>query len=523
MASTDPRKDLPPVTAPNFLDRVRETLSTYLGARGDILNRGITLRDLVDGGLATLTDVFKTTGAGALLAAANTYTPDLTKPPVPSNFTASAALAHVIVDTDAPLFTAGHGYARTRLYGIKYTSGALPTFSQASLLEDFTGAVGTYPSDPNTTWCLWVTWESVDGVESDPAGGVNGIKVTTGQDVSSLLDALSAAAENTALPYSSLVLRGDFIYVVDNAGANKASLFSIVTAPITVNGVTVPAGVYLASAFIQNGSITTAMIGNAQIDDAKISDLAAGKITAGALAVGSYIESSNYAAGTAGWQINADGTAELSNAIVRGAVYASSGTFAGSLQAATGTFAGALSAATGSFAGSLSAASGTFAGQVSGGSFATGAFTAYAWPASGAGGGCYMDGNGALFGNPNQSGMGWFQITSSGNIYAPNFSIVNGVMTLPNGVIGTAQIASLAVQTANIANLNVDGTKVTGVVYGSVYINHSGSPATQINTIPGRNPMVAVYNVNAAVTVGNGYFTITNNGASAGTFPYTYL
>lgn len=41
-----------------------------------------------------------------------------------------------------------------------------------------------------------------------------------------------------------------------------------------INGVTVPAGLYLDSAYIKNGSITTAHIGDAQIDAAKIKDAA---------------------------------------------------------------------------------------------------------------------------------------------------------------------------------------------------------------------------------------------------------
>lgn len=47
---SDDRKDLPPVSAPNFLEKVREALSIYMGNRGDKLDRGITLRDLTDSG-----------------------------------------------------------------------------------------------------------------------------------------------------------------------------------------------------------------------------------------------------------------------------------------------------------------------------------------------------------------------------------------------------------------------------------------------------------------------------------------
>ena len=36
---SDQRKDLPPVTATNFLEKVREALQTYLGNRGNDLDQ----------------------------------------------------------------------------------------------------------------------------------------------------------------------------------------------------------------------------------------------------------------------------------------------------------------------------------------------------------------------------------------------------------------------------------------------------------------------------------------------------
>lgn len=55
---SDDRKDLPPASTPNFNERVRETLSTYLGNRGDKLDRGLTLRDLVQGKVQAKNEVF---------------------------------------------------------------------------------------------------------------------------------------------------------------------------------------------------------------------------------------------------------------------------------------------------------------------------------------------------------------------------------------------------------------------------------------------------------------------------------
>jgi hypothetical protein len=103
---------------------------------------------------------------------------------------------------------------------------------------------------------------------------------------------------------------------------------------------------YVEAAFIKNGTITNAKIGSAAIDDAKIANLSAAKITARSIAVGQYIQGTGYVAGSAGWRINGDGTAEFSDVVVRGTVYASSGVFSGTVYASAGTFTGTVSAST---------------------------------------------------------------------------------------------------------------------------------------------------------------------------------
>jgi hypothetical protein len=191
--------------------------------------------------------------------------------------------------------------------------------------------------------------------------------------------------------------------------------FIVQTTPTTINGVYVPAGVYIEDGFIKNGTITNAKIANAAIDDAKIKDLSADKIKAGSIAVGQYIQSSTYNPTNAkGWRITGDGLADFREVVVRGGVFANYGaisgiaidqdglrtapygvgpgfylgndgrfslgsaltwsgtklniqgdaTFSGVLAAATGTFKGELSAATGTFKGALQAASGSFSGTL---------------------------------------------------------------------------------------------------------------------------------------------------------------
>lgn len=111
--------------------------------------------------------------------------------------------------------------------------------------------------------------------------------------------------------------------------------FIVQASPTTINGVPVPAGVYIDTAFIRDGTITNAKIGNATIDNAKIVSLSADKITAGSIAVGQHIQSTGYVAGTSGWRINGNGNAEFQNIVARGTIYATAGEISGDLIAGT--------------------------------------------------------------------------------------------------------------------------------------------------------------------------------------------
>lgn len=402
------RNDLPSEKATNHMARVRETLQTMLGFRGDKLDRVLTLRDVVDSGLLEVRPGANIgSGAVPLLPGQNlpqpeVYVPDLTPPPTPDFLTATGAISHVLVTVPAATYSQGHGHLRTRLYGVSPTAlNPNPVFSDAVEVGQFDGTVWAMASNPSTTWRLWAKWESKDNVLSaSPAGGTNGIAVTTGQDVTKMVQAMTG----------------------------PGNPFTILTAPVTIDGFTYPEGTYSVRSFIIDAQITNAKIANLAVDDAKIANLSVSKLVAGSIAVGQHIQSTGYIAGSAGWRINGDGTAEFSGVVVRGTVYANDGqiggitiasnavragqtayntgsgfhlgsdgqlslgnssgnrltwdgtslnvvgggTFSGALSAASGTFTGSLSAATGTFSGSLSAATGTFSGSLSA---ATGTFS----------------------------------------------------------------------------------------------------------------------------------------------------
>lgn len=298
------RNDLPSVNSPNFNQRLRETIQTYLGRQGDPLERGLTLRDLLESGLARLPSGFKlATGAAKIPlqpgdSIGASYEADLTPPPSPTGFTASAGISHILIEHDAPLYLVGRGHLRTRVYGaIRAPGAAAPVFSDAIEVAQFSGTVYAHPTNPSTTWHLWIKWETADGVLSaGPAGGTNGVVVKSGEDVSALVAAMTG----------------------------PGNPFKVVPSEVTLpDGTVVPPGTYTADAFIHNGQIVNAMMGNLSVDNAKIASVSVDKLTAGSVSVGQYIQSTGYIPGQAGWRINGDGSAEFGFANIRGTLLAS--------------------------------------------------------------------------------------------------------------------------------------------------------------------------------------------------------
>ena len=215
--STNNRTDLPTPSAPNFEQRLRETVMTYLGKQGDPLDRGLTVRDLVANGVLKLGAGWKGgSGLVPLVPGTALEVPteelDLTPPPTPTGFEVDSAISHVFIEHDEPLYRQGHGHKQTRVYGINPTEDKPnPVFADAIELGQFAGQVWAMPSNPSTTWHLWIKWETNDGVLSiDPAGGTNGLVVRTGEDVGLLLDALTGAITQGQL-YQDLSSRIDLI------------------------------------------------------------------------------------------------------------------------------------------------------------------------------------------------------------------------------------------------------------------------------------------------------------------------
>ena len=303
------RTDLPSIRAPNFEQRVRETLMTYLGRQGNPLDRGITLRDLLDAKLIRLREGFGLDQLGRLgdraipIAPGTAFEdpPDLTPPPTPTGFEVSAAISHVFVEHDLPNYTQGHGHLRTHLYGLTHVAGTpLPTFAAAVALAQFSGPVFALASNPATTWRLWIRWESVDGVLSTaPAGGTHGLEARTGEDVGTLLDALTGSITESQL-FATLGAR---INLIDAQGTGLVDKVAGLTATYgdTVNSAT-NAAAAAQSAADAVGARTQALLAQAGAQTARDEAVSAqtSAQTSAAGASTSQAAASNAASGAAG-------------------------------------------------------------------------------------------------------------------------------------------------------------------------------------------------------------------------------
>jgi len=140
----------------------------------------------------------------------------------------------------------------------------------------------------------------------------------------------------------------------------------------------------------------------------------------------------------------------------------------------------------------------TFGGNVVGGTFTTGAFTGYAWPAIN-NYGTYLGPSGLLIGNAYNNKF--FQVTYDGNVSAPGFAITNGAATF--GGTLTAEAVN-AVHTINLADNSV-----------SVSNSVSGTATTISTTINVPSGQTMVISAVASFAAGNptGNFATSGSGA----------
>ncbi len=221
------------------------------------------------------------------------------------------------------------------------------------------------------------------------------------------------------------------------AGVSNVKPFSVQTTSQTVNGQVVPAGVYMDAAYISNVTALWARFGNLVADTIQATSINVSKLTGGKLSVGSWINSSNYVAGSTGWSINSDGQAEFCQVTVRGSIFSTAGTIGGI--------------------------------TINGNGLNSGGFSGYQWPPAGQNG-FHIGPNGILLGNAN-SGR-YLQIEANGNIFAPGFYISNGNAVFSGNLSGASGSFSgvlTAQRVISMENLDYNiATVAVGVTAGDL-------------------------------------------------------
>ncbi|MEF7432981.1 DUF1983 domain-containing protein [Escherichia coli] len=150
--------------------------------------------------------------------------------------------------------------------------------------------------------------QAIANVNGDLSAMYN-IKVGVSSNGQYYATGMGIGVENTPSGMQSQV-----IFLADRFAVTTAAGNSVALPFVIQNGQT-----FIRASFIQDGTIENAKIGN-------------------------YIQSNNYAAGSAGWKLNKAGDAEFNNVTVRGVVYASGGRFTGEIQATSGKFKGTVEA-----------------------------------------------------------------------------------------------------------------------------------------------------------------------------------
>lgn len=274
---------------------------------------------------------------------------------------------------------------------------------------DAAAAAATAQSTANNAVAAVQAEQSVRANETGHLGALYSVRMQLSQGGQQVVGgfALSGTSTGTAGPTIDFGVMANSFWIAapagSPAGVSNAKPFTVQTTAQTINGVVVPAGVYMDAAYINNVTVLFGRFGTLLADKIQATAISASQLTAGNGVIGGTLKTSNYVAGSSGWILRPDGVAEFSGVIVRGTIYSTAGTIGGITINANGLNAGA--------------------------------FTGYGWPA-GNGTGFHLGPNGLLLGNPNTGR--YVELSADGRVVMPGFSVVNGSATFSGSLSGAS-------------------------------------------------------------------------------------
>lgn len=250
---------------------VKGVLDVREGLLGDPLDRNVTFRDLQSSGIADVTVVGRGASSGGLLVApgsglgsGSSEELDLTPPPQPTGFAATAGIAVIILEWTYPSYS-NHAYTEIWRSSTNVLGNAVRiATSQSMMYSDAVGSTGV-------TFYYWIRFVST----ADVVGAYNatsGVSATTGKIGNVDLGPLIVQAGNLANNSVSV----DKIL----AGAVDSAKFASGIEPVTVvTGSTVPTTKSTNTIFLEgtgklyrwNGTAYTTTVVSADIDSRGLS------------------------------------------------------------------------------------------------------------------------------------------------------------------------------------------------------------------------------------------------------------
>ena len=218
-------KNIPAKTDPELkatLDSMKEAQEVRLGRRGDPRDRAVTLRELIDSGLANELSgsPFDPNGVpGVGIKPPKKDPPDLTVPPAPTGLEASGAFTTIVVSWNQASY-GNHAYTEVWRSRNNEIGGAkLLTTSRASIISD--------PVDYNETFYYWVRFVSTSDI-TGPFNSTNGVEASTAIDIEAIMVLLSEELKN--LPGFQTLLSDITVSLGSTSRTLQATLEAINTA-----------------------------------------------------------------------------------------------------------------------------------------------------------------------------------------------------------------------------------------------------------------------------------------------------
>ena len=183
-------KNIPPTTDRELkiaLEAIKEALEVRLGQRGDPLDRAVTVRELVDAGLAKQAPT-TTSGASDFIPGDDDKEPgDLSVPPAPTGLTANGAFTSIVLKWNNPSY-GNHGF--TEIWRSKANA-----LGGAELVSTAGGQVYSEEVGYNQSYFYWVRFVSVANIPG-PWNDTEGTSASTAVDVGAVLTTLGENLSN---------------------------------------------------------------------------------------------------------------------------------------------------------------------------------------------------------------------------------------------------------------------------------------------------------------------------------------